>query len=170
MIENDLPDHRKLDDVFSGTERSGVEARDSATDVDMGIASTSVTPPVDATSLRVPLVEETLDTQVVQRQIGSVLIHKHIETQTLRNEVELYRDDVALEQHMVEEYVEEKLDPWYEGETLVIPVYEEVLVTERKLMLTKLVRLRRTERVENAVVEGDVRREVLDFESRSTGN
>jgi stress response protein YsnF len=118
---------------------------------------------------RVELAEETLEPRVVRKQIGEVLIHKSIETQTLRNEVDVEREHVAIEQFVVEEYVDEKREPWYEDDMLVIPVYEEVLVTERKLMLSKLVRVRHEVRVEQAVVEGEVRREVLDVEPRSTG-
>lgn len=119
---------------------------------------------------RIELAEETLEPRIVRKQIGEVVIHKSIETQTLRNEVDLEREQVAIEQLVVEEYVDEKREPWYEDDMLVIPVYEEVLVTERKLMLSKLVRVRREVRVEQAVVEGEVRREVLDVEPRSTGN
>ena len=119
---------------------------------------------------RVELAEETLEPRIVRKQVGEVLIHKSIETQMLRNDVEVEREQVAIEQLVVEEYVDEKREPWYEDDMLVIPVYEEVLVTERKLMLSKLVRVRREVRVEQAVVEGEVRREVLDVEPRSTGN
>ncbi len=117
---------------------------------------------------RVTLVEETLEPRIVRSQIGSVLIHKSIETHTLRNEVDLERDDVSLEQLVVEEFVDEKREPWYEDDMLVIPVYEEVLVTERRLMLAKVVRVRRDVVVDRKTVEGEVRREVLDVEPRST--
>lgn len=123
----------------------------------------------DDDSERVTLAEETLEPRVVRKQIGEVVIHKSIETQTVRNEVDLEREHVTIEQLVVDEYVDEKREPWYEDDMLVIPVYEEVLVTERKLMLSKLVRVRHEVRVEQAVVEGDVRREVLDVEPRSTG-
>lgn len=118
---------------------------------------------------RITLAEETLEPRVVRKQIGEVVIHKSIETQTLRNEVDLHREQVAIEQMVIEEIVDEKREPWYEDDMLVIPVYEEVLVTERKLMLTRLVRVRRDVTIEHTVVEGDVRREVLDIEPRSAG-
>lgn len=119
---------------------------------------------------RLELIEETLEPQVLRRQVGEVLIHKSVETHTLRNEVDLEREHVSLEEMAVQEYVEEKRDPWYEDGMLVIPIYEEVLVTERRLMLTKLVRVRHEVTTETAVIEADVRREVLDVEPRRTGN
>ncbi len=118
---------------------------------------------------RVELAEETLEPRVVRRQIGEVVIHKSIETQTIRNDVDVEREQVAIEQLVVEEFVEEKREPWYEEDILVIPVYEEVLVTERKRMLTKLVRVRHEVRVEQAVVEGEIRCEVHDVGSRRSG-
>jgi stress response protein YsnF len=124
------------------------------------------TDPVDADRERIELAEETLEPRVVRRQIGEVVIHKSIESQTLRNVVDLEREQVSLEELTVEEFVDEKREPWYEDDMLVIPLYEEVLVTERKLMLTKLVRVRHEVRVDQAEVEGEVRREVLDVTPR----
>lgn len=133
---------------------------------DAGSGTRLGAPPENSVRVRVPLAEETLETRVVQKQVGSVLIHKHIETQSLHDEVELHRDEVGLEQLEVDELVDERREPWYEDGMLVIPVYEEVLVTEKRLMLTKLVRVQRKERIEQVSIDEDVRKEVLSFESK----
>jgi len=155
MTRND-PEH----DQPGGTGPSDVESVDASesrfgTDVDARIES-------------IPLVEELLEARVVSKQIGSVLIHKHVESQTVSSDIELHREDVIIEQVVKDEFVDEKREPWYEDDTLVIPLYEEVLVSQRKLMLTKLIRVQRTARIEHTTVEGEVRREVLDIEPRPT--
>ncbi len=165
MSANDLPRDRQGEANLPDVDRSGSKVGDAG-GAGAGSGSTHEFPRDTGASVRVPLAEETLDIRVVQTQIGSLLIHKHIETQTLHDEVELHRQDVALEQLAMEELVDERREPWYEDGMLIIPVYEEVLVTEKKLMLTKLVRVQRKERIEKVMIDGDVRKEVLTYESK----
>ena len=171
MVNRNLPNQSNEDSILTDLPETELQDADAAylpgTRDESSAAGRE--PTRDDAAERVTLAEETLEPRVVRKQIGKVVIHKSIETQTIRNEVDLEREHVAIEQVVVEEYVDEKREPWYEDEVLVIPVYEEVLVTERKLMLSKLVRVRQEVRVEQAVVEGEVRREVLDVEPRSTG-
>jgi stress response protein YsnF len=66
---------------------------------------------------------------------------------------------------MRDEEVQESRQPWYEDDTLVIPVYEERLVTEKRLVLTEVIRIRRKTKTEQIEVRDTVRREVVDVES-----
>jgi len=114
--------------------------------------------------IRVPLREERLQAQTVPTQLGSVLFHKRIEEVPSVEDVELHQDDVSVERVSSDELVDAREDPWYEGDTLVIPVYREKIVTETRLVLTELLRVKRKERIEHIMVEGTVRREVVDVE------
>lgn len=114
--------------------------------------------------LRVPLKEERLEARTVPTQLGSVLFHKRIEEVPSVEDVELHQDDVSVERVESNELVDAREDPWYEGDTLVIPVYQEKIVTETRLMLRELLRVNRKERIEHVMVEGTVRREVVDVE------
>ena len=78
--------------------------------------------------------------------------------------MELHQDDVSVERVDSDELVDAREDPWYEGDTLVIPVYKERIVTETRLVLSELLRVKRKERIEHIMVEGTVRREVVDVE------
>lgn len=169
MSRRNLPNESNERSILPDLPETGRQDIDASllTDVELESARTGRELHRDDDTVRVELAEETLEPRIVRKQIGEVVIHKSIESQTLRNEVDLRREQVAIEQLVVEEFVDEKREPWYEDDMLVIPVYEEVLVTERKLMLSKLVRVRHEERVEQAVVEGEVRREVVDVEPRS---
>ncbi len=114
--------------------------------------------------IRVPLREERLEAQTVPTQLGSVIFRKRIEEVPSVEDVELHQDDVSVERVDSDELVDAREDPWYEGDTLVIPVYQERIVTETRLVLSELLRVKRKERIEHIMVEGMVRREVVDVE------
>lgn len=118
----------------------------------------------DASVIRVPLKEERLEATAVPTQLGSVLIHKSVEEHPVTEDVELQQDDISVDRVDADEMVDAREEPWYEGDTLVIPVYEERIVTETRLVLRQLIRVNRTQRTETVTVEGNVRREVIDFE------
>jgi stress response protein YsnF len=108
--------------------------------------------------------EETLQARVVDREKGKVLVHKRVETTPVSEDVTLRQGRVDIERIARNELVEERLDPWYEGELLMIPVYEEVPVTEIRLVLKEIVQIRQGETTEQVTVEGETRREVVDIE------
>ena len=56
----------------------------------------------------------------------------------------------------------------HEGDTMIIPVVEEVLVTEKRLVLREEVRVTRRQRFDTVAVRDTVRREVIEVEDRST--
>jgi stress response protein YsnF len=117
-------------------------------------------------SLRIPLVEETLEARVVEREQGRIVIRKRVETETVTDRVELHHDAMEIDEVEVNEEASERLEPWYEGDTLMVPVYEEVLVSYTELRLKKVVRLRNRGATELVEVEGTVRREVVDIDER----
>jgi stress response protein YsnF len=119
---------------------------------------------VPGETIRLPLMEETLEAHVVDREQGKVLIHTRVATEPVQASVDLHHDDVVIDQVEVNELAAERRDPWYEGATLMVPVYEEVLVTETKLVLKEVIRLHNRGRVEQVNLRGDVRREVVNIE------
>jgi stress response protein YsnF len=71
---------------------------------------------------------------------------------------------VDVERRPRDEAVGERREPWLDGEVLVVPVYEEVLVTERRLVLREEIRLvrRRESRTEHHEVPLMRQRAVLE--------
>ncbi len=118
---------------------------------------------------RLTLAEETLDAHVTERQTGKVRIHKQVETQPMTAEVKLHHDDVVIDRVDVNEHVTERRDPWYEGDMLMVPVYEEVLVSRTQLVLREVIQLRNKGRVEPVTLRGTVRREVVNIEEVDAG-
>jgi stress response protein YsnF len=119
-------------------------------------------------TIHLPLMEETLEAQVVAREQGKVLIHTRVETEPVQTSVDLHHDDVVIDQVEVNDLVAERREPWYEGATLMVPVYEEVLVTETKLLLRTIIRVHNKRRHEQVRLRGTVRREVVEIEEIDT--
>jgi stress response protein YsnF len=118
----------------------------------------------NTSNVTLPLSEETLEARVFETEIGKVRIHKRVETDRLEQDVEQSHDDVVVERAERNEVVKERREPWLEGEVLIIPVYEEVLVSEKRLMLREVIRVARGRQSERVNVGGEVRREVVDIE------
>lgn len=97
----------------------------------------------DAKDMVIPVIEEEvqLNKQTVVR--GRVRITKqvHVEEETLAALLKQQR--VQVERIPLERIVDEAPEVRYEGETLVIPVVEEVLVVEKRLLLKEEVRVSR---------------------------
>ncbi|MEJ7901943.1 MAG: YsnF/AvaK domain-containing protein [Thermomicrobiales bacterium] len=117
----------------------------------------------DSGSINLSLAEETLEAHVVERRQGKVRINTHVETQRVKAAVDLHSDDYVIEHIEINEDADERRDFWYEGDSLMIPVYEEVLVTQTQLVLREVIRLRNKGHMERVNLKGVVRRDVVDI-------
>lgn len=125
---------------------------------------------------RLPVVEERLEIGTRVQEVGAVRIRVESELREQPVLLEGVEEFVDVERVRVDRRVDAQQEPWMEGDTLVVPVYAEVAVVERRLVLVEELRLRRqrkrtsrTEvhalRQERAVVErrrGDGSWEVID--------
>lgn len=121
--------------------------------------------PDDRTHLRIALAEESVEAHVTERELGKVVIRKRVEVEPVVANVDLKRDDVAVDRVAKNEVVTEAREPWYDGDTLVIPLYQEQLVTEIRLVLKEEVRVRSTPTHERVSLKDEIRREVLDIDT-----
>lgn len=122
----------------------------------------------ESRTLHIPLAEEELEAHVYQRQEGVVRFSKRVETDPVETQVEVRSDDVFVERLPRDEIVTTPRSPWYEGDTMIIPVYEERLVMEKRLVLTEEIHVRRTVKTEQVDIQDTVRREVVDIETERT--
>ena len=120
--------------------------------------------------LRIPVVEEqlTVGTRVVETGRG-VRIHKTISEQPVVIDERLVRDEMEIERVPVDRIValEDKPATRYEGDTLVVPVFEEVLVVERRLRIKeelRITRVRHEERYQETVSLKTERVEIERFD------
>jgi uncharacterized protein (TIGR02271 family) len=93
----------------------------------------------------VPIVEEVLDVGTVLVDRGGYRLTKHVASREEIVDVPLHTHQVEIERRAIGRELgpTERLEPWYEGDTLVVPVVEEVVVTLKKQVLIEEIRIAR---------------------------
>ncbi len=119
--------------------------------------------------LVVPVREEVLVPTTRPVELGEVRVHKRVETVPYETLVGITRDDVEVERVALNRAIDAVPGPRQEGNTLVIPVVEEVLVTEKRLVLREEIRVTRRQVSEQVRVAENLRREVVEIEDPEGG-
>lgn len=89
----------------------------------------------------IPVIEEEAHIAAQATERGRVRITKRVHTQEETVDTPLRQERVQVERVPVEQIVESPVTMYYDGDTLVIPVMEEVLVVEKRLLLKEEVRV-----------------------------
>ena len=97
----------------------------------------------------IPLVQEELVVSKRKRETGRVRVRTELHWRTGHARADLYRDHVEVERVPVGREVDEAPPIREEGDTVIIPVVEEVLVVEKRLLLKEEVHLKRIRSVEH---------------------
>ncbi|HEV7663894.1 MAG TPA: DUF2382 domain-containing protein [Chloroflexota bacterium] len=111
--------------------------------------------------------EEELLVHREMRDLGVAHIRTHIEEVPARIEVDAFSEEVEVEHVPVGEVVSERGEPYQEGDTLVVPVYEEQLVVTKRLLLREQLRIRRVRTTQRQLFEDTLRRERADIDDPS---
>ncbi len=82
-----------------------------------------------------PVIVEELEVQKRSRETGRVRITKRVHDQEVLIDEPLLRDEVVIEHVPINRFVEGPVSMRSEGDTLIIPLLEEVLVVEKRLLL-----------------------------------
>ena len=112
----------------------------------------------------IPVLEEQLETRMQEHETGRIRITKSVDTQNFDVDEPVLRRYYNIERVPRDEIIDAPIEPRYEDETLVLPVFEEVLIVEKRLVLREEIRItRRTEEhVQHETVP--LRRERVDVE------
>lgn len=125
----------------------------------------------DVTGITIPRHSEDLSVHVTEVEQGKVRIHKSVESVPVHQDVELGIDVVEVERVPSGEEYDEMPESWQEGDTLVIPVVEEVVVLTRRYRVVENVRVTRHREIRTERVQADLRRENVTFsEEDADGN
>lgn len=116
-------------------------------------------------TIRVPLHQEVLHATTHAVERGKVRIHKTVETVPYEQQVPVGREDVSVERVPVGQIVEQAPAPRWEGDTLIIPLVDEVLVVAKRLRVREELRITRTRAEEPQTVRADLQREVAQVET-----
>jgi uncharacterized protein (TIGR02271 family) len=112
----------------------------------------------------VPVVEEQLLVGKRAVETGRVVVRKRVVEEQQAFEQALNKEEVHVERVTVERFVDGPVADRQEGDTLVLPVLEEVLVVEKRLMLREEVRITRRVRPVQQREEVTLRREEVEIE------
>ena len=155
-----------LSDMFTVRSNS-VYVRDAAAFASMGTLSQprAATQPLRTSDvvevaageeMTIPVLREEVIIQTRQVQSGGVRVHKLVNERTETVEQPTMRDQVEVERVAIGRVVDAQAMPHarQEGDTLIIPILEEMLVVEKRIVLKEEVRItkRRTEEVEQVQV------------------
>ena len=118
----------------------------------------------DADHVVVDVVEEQVRVDKRRVERGKVRIVKTVREEQQQFDQELMRETVEVERVPREEFVHAMAEPRTEGDELVIPVYEEVLVVEKRLMLKEEIHVHRRREVRTETTPVTVRKEEVNVE------
>lgn len=91
----------------------------------------------------VPVIEEELRVGKRVVETGRVRVHKTVHEHEEVVDEPLMREEYDVERVPIDEFVDGPVGPRHEGETLIVPVLEEVLVVEKRLVVREELRITR---------------------------
>ena len=118
----------------------------------------------DPGGLRLPLHEERLKIETRPVDLGEILVHKIVEEGEEVQRGPLNHEEVQVERIKVNRAVDTPEEPHQEGEWLVIPVMEEVLVVRKQIVVTEEIRIRKHLKAVEHEARETVRRERVTVE------
>jgi uncharacterized protein (TIGR02271 family) len=83
----------------------------------------------------IPVIEEELDVQKHVVETGKVRLTKVVHEHETVVDEPLFRDEVEVERVRIDRVVDGPLPIRYENDTMIVPIMEEVLVVEKRLIL-----------------------------------
>ncbi|MBX6341908.1 MAG: YsnF/AvaK domain-containing protein [Thermomicrobiaceae bacterium] len=93
--------------------------------------------------LRIPVLEERLDVRARPVEIGRARVRKDVEERVERHPVRLRRQEVRVERVPIDREVAGVVEPFMDGDVYVVPVLEEQVVIQRRLVVREEIRVRR---------------------------
>lgn len=111
-----------------------------------------------------PVIEEVLDISRQREEIGRVRVEKHVHERTEVVDQPLLRDSVTVTRVPINRVIDQPIDVRQEGETLIVPVLEELLVVEKRLLLVEEVHITRHTSETHQPQEVTLRREEVTVE------
>ena len=113
---------------------------------------------------RIPVVEEELQVDRRVVETGRVRVAKRIHEDTVDVELPSEHEDVEVRRVAVNRPVDAPVATRQDGDTLIVPVHEEVTVLTRQLVLAEEIHITRRRRTTQATQRVTLRREQVSVE------
>jgi uncharacterized protein (TIGR02271 family) len=116
--------------------------------------------------IRLPLIEERVQVDIRQADLGEIDVHKTVESieETWFEPVD--HEEVEIDRIKVTRYIDAPEQPHQEGEWLIVPVIEEMIVVQKQLVVVEEIRIRKHRVTEQQEIRETVRRERASVEDR----
>ena len=154
---------RQASDTFSQTRNDDIYRTQQLGEV----GSVQTLDVADNQSVVIPVVREELRVSRREVERGGVRVHKRVEEREEVVEQPTYREEVTVERVTLGQPLDQEVGSRQEGDTLIIPVLEEVIVTEKRLMLVEEIHVTRRQVSEEVPIQDSVRREYIEIERPS---
>lgn len=92
-------------------------------------------------TISIPVIEEELEVQTRQVETGAVRVNKIVSEREEVIDQALSKERAKVERIPINRVVDEALNSRFENNTWIIPVYEEVVVVEKRLVLREEIRI-----------------------------
>lgn len=122
--------------------------------------------PADAATI--PVVEEQLKVGKIWEETGKVVVHKTVHERRELVDQTLLSETVRVERVPVGRIVERAEAPRQEGDALIVPLYEEVLVVEKRLLLREELHIIQQREERREPREYTLRSEEVEIERRES--
>jgi uncharacterized protein (TIGR02271 family) len=116
--------------------------------------------------LRLPVIEESLQIRKEVVDQGGVKVSKRVETREQLVDELLRSEHVEIERRPINTAIADDAVPGVrqEGDTLIVPVIEEVLISVKRLVLVEEVRITRTQKTHHKQQTFSLRKEQIEVE------
>lgn len=121
----------------------------------------------DGTRKVIPLAEERLHAWKELVEDGTVIVKKTVGRREEVIDLPLLKETVDIERVPVERYAEGPVTMWQDGDVLVIPLLEERLVVEKRLVIREELRIRRRRQEAHEPRKVVLRKEDVQVERQS---
>ncbi len=110
-----------------------------------GAANARGAPALEGSRVTLPIVTESIDVEKVEVDRGGYRITKRVETRDLLVDEPLRHETVAIERRVVNRELAAGEVPAvrHEGDTMIVPVVKEIVVTQKRLVLVEEIHIAR---------------------------
>jgi uncharacterized protein (TIGR02271 family) len=121
-----------------------------------------------ASEMILPLIAEELEISKRLKEAGRLRISKRVNSAASIVDEQLHNEHYEVKRVPVNQALDKPVEPRQEGDTLIFPVLEEVLVVEKRLMLVEEIHITRKIEERHERREIQLRKEEIDVERLNT--
>jgi uncharacterized protein (TIGR02271 family) len=141
-----------------------VTRKDGSYYLPLSVASLSEENAEDSAVHVIPVVEENLEVQKIAVPRSTVRISKVVHEEQVTVDEPLMEEAVEVEHVAVNQYIDQPVEVRYEGDRIIVPLVEEVLVVQKRLLLREELHITKRRIEKHEPEQFTLRREEVEIE------